>query len=286
MSDVSVEKIERCMIQELEAVGEETSAVIAARRMSSRRIGCLVVHANDPELPAPNIVGLISETDLVRKVMAQGHSASETTAAQIMASPLLTISQDRGMIDASHFMEQHGVRHLCVSNGEQIVGLISIRDIVKHFVYAKSGPIRDLDDVYRPLSVLMKKAIEKIDRDETVLAAAQQLTNKRIGALLVTEGSEEKGIVTERDLVQKVLARGQDPGQIQVGTVMTVPLINIDINRTVHDASDLMAEKGIRHLPVIENHKIVGILSVRDLIKMIAARDRPRFLRQNKGAKG
>ena len=62
---------------------------------------------------------------------------------------------------------------------------------------------------------------------------------------------------------------------------MTVPLINIDINRTVHDASDIMAEKGIRHLPVIENHKIVGILSVRDLIKMIAARDRPRFLRQN-----
>ncbi len=282
MSGVSTEKIERCMIRDLESVSEETSVVIAARRMSSRRIGCLVVHGNEEGQSAPTIIGLVSETDLIRKVMAQGHLASNTTAAQIMASPLLSIAPERTMLDASHYMEKHGVRHLCVSNGEQIVGLISIRDIVKHFVYAESGPIRDLDDVYRPLSVLMKKGIEKIDRDEPVLTAAKQMTNKRIGALLVTEGGDPKGIVTERDFVQKVLARGQDPGQIQVNTVMTVPLIKIDINRTVHDASDLMAEKGIRHLPVVENHKIVGILSVRDLIKMIAARDRPRFLRQNK----
>ena len=281
MSEVSTEKIERCMIRELEGVSIETSAVIVARRMSSRRIGCLVVHSNDESPSSANIVGLISETDLVRKVMAQGHPASSTTANKIMASPLLTIAPDRTMLDASHFMEKHGVRHLCVSAGEQIVGLISIRDIVKHFVYAETGPIRDLDDVYRPLSVLMKKTIEKIDRDQPVLEAAKQMTTKRIGALLVTEGGEAKGIVTERDLVQKILARGQDPDQIKVGTVMTVPLISIDINRTVHDASDLMAAKGIRHLPVMENHKIVGILSVRDLIKMIAARDRPRFLRQN-----
>ena len=61
---------------------------------------------------------------------------------------------------------------------------------------------------------------------------------------------------------------------------MTKILIGIDINRTVHDASDLMAEKWILHLLVIENATIVGILSVRDLIRMVALRDRPRLLRQ------
>ena len=75
------------MIRDLESVSQETSGVIAARRMSSRRIGCLVVHSNDEEGSTPNIVGLISETDLVRKVMAQGHPASSMTAAKIMASP-------------------------------------------------------------------------------------------------------------------------------------------------------------------------------------------------------
>ena len=61
---------------------------------------------------------------------------------------------------------------------------------------------------------------------------------------------------------------------------MNHPVIDIDINRTIHDASELMAEKGIRHLAVTEIHKIVGILSVRDLIRMISVRDRPRFLRE------
>ena len=184
------------------------------------------------------------------------------------------------MLDASHFMEKNGIRHICVSDGGKVVGLISIRDLVKHFVYAESGPIRDLDDVYRPLSVLMQKEIEKIDEQEMLMTAAKRMAEKRIGALLVTQAGLMTGIVTERDLVQKVLAQKQDPSQVRVGAVMTQPLIDIDINRTVHDASDLMAEKEIRHLPVTENHTIVGIVSVRDLIRMIAVKDRPRFLRQ------
>jgi signal-transduction protein with cAMP-binding, CBS, and nucleotidyltransferase domain len=74
------------------------------------------------------------------------------------------------------------------------------------------------------------------------------------------------------------MAQNQDLAQTRVGSVMTQTLIDIDINRTVHDASDLMAEKNIRHLPITENHAIVGILSVRDLMRMISVRDRPRFL--------
>ncbi len=61
---------------------------------------------------------------------------------------------------------------------------------------------------------------------------------------------------------------------------MNYPLIQIDINRTVRDASRLMAEGRIRHLPVTENNKVVGILSLRDLVKMLSVRDKPRFLRQ------
>lgn len=282
MSTGSADSIERYMTQILEAVGEEGSVITAASRMCSRQIGCLVVHAKGYDPQDPKIVGLVSESDLVRKVMASGLPPSTTSVAQVMASPLLTIPPDRSMLDASHFMEQNRIRHLCVSNGEQIVGLLSVRDLVKHFVSEESGPIRDLDDVFRPLSILMQKVIEKTDRDEQVSSAARHMADKRIGGLLVTEGGEIKGIVTERDLVQKVLAKDLDPNQVQVGTVMSEPLIKIDINRTVHDASDLMAEKGIRHLPITENHKIVGILSVRDLIRMISVRDRPRFLREKR----
>jgi signal-transduction protein with cAMP-binding, CBS, and nucleotidyltransferase domain len=276
----SRQTIGQCMQRDLESVSEDICAANAATLMAERRIGSLVVRSAGEGRQASKIIGLVSETDLIRQVMAKGETGEGTTVGQIMTTPLLSISSDQQMLDASHFMEKHGIRHLCVSEGTQIVGLISVRDLVKHFVYAEKGPIRDLDDVYRPLSVLMRREIEMIDREATLHTAARRMADKRIGALMVTQAGEIAGIVTERDLLHKCMARTQDPAQIRVSAVMTQRLIDIDINRTVHDASDLMAEKHIRHLPVMENRRIVGILSVRDLLKMISVRDRPRFLRQ------
>ena len=280
MSNLPSSAIEEFMQRDLELVGDTTTAVEAAALMAEKRIGCLVVQGEGPEVDQQPIVGLVSETDLVRKVMAADNPDVAIPMTTIMSSPLHTIAHDRPMLDASHTMEQHGVRHLCVAQGEEIVGLISIRDLVRYFVYAESGPIRELDNVYRPLSVLMQRTIETIDSDVSVKQAAQHMATKKVGALLVQQDGELKGIVTERDLVQKVLSEEKDANELTVKRVMNHPLIDIDINRTIHDASDLMAEKWIRHLPVTENRKIVGILSVRDLIRMIALRDRPRFLRQ------
>ncbi len=280
MSNLPQATINEFMQRNLEFVSETTPAVDAAIRMSEKRIGCLVVQGNYTPSDQQPIVGLVSETDLVRKVMASAHVEAHTSMTQIMSSPLQTIPSNKSMLDASHFMEQLGVRHLCVTEGDEIVGLISIRDLVRYFVYAQSGPIRDLDNVYRPLSVLMRTQIETIDSEAPVELAAQQMATKQIGALLVKQEQELKGIVTERDLIVKVLGQEEDAQTLKVKAIMNQPLINIDINRTVHDASDLMAEKWIRHLPITENGTIVGILSVRDLIRMVALRDRPRFLRQ------
>ncbi|WNM57464.1 CBS domain-containing protein [Candidatus Nitrospira allomarina] len=274
------ETIGHYMQRALQGVSEDTSVLNAVSLMAARRIGSLVVHPAGQESQRTKIIGLISETDLIRLVIAKDLNAAGTNVGQIMASPLLSIPSDRTMLDASHFMEKHGIRHLCVTEGEAVVGLISVRDLVKHFVYAEKGPIRDLDDVYRPLSVLMRRDIETIDREATLITVAQRMTDKRIGALMVTQAGEMVGIVTERDLIYKGMAQNRDLTQARAGSVMTQALIDIDINRTVHDASDLMAEKNIRHLPITENHAIVGILSVRDLMRMISVRDRPRFLNQ------
>ena len=280
MTDMPSASVSEFMEENLEMVSEETSIIEAAQKMTQQRIGCLVVQGQDSDSQNQSIIGLVSETDLVRRGMTGDSSEEQINVRQIMTSPLQTIESHRSMLDVSHIMERQGVRHLCVTNGEEIVGMISIRDLVRHFVYAESGPIRELDNVYRPLSVLMRTTIEQIAGEETVSVAATHMTQKQIGALLVTEQGQWVGIITERDLIQKVIAEEEDPQQIQTRSIMNKPLIGIDINRTVHDASDLMAEKWIRHLPVTENGKIVGILSVRDLIRMVALRDRPRFLRQ------
>lgn len=272
------ETIGHCMQRDLQGVTEDMCVANAANLMAARRIGCLLVYPAGQDSQDAKIIGLVSETDFIRQVMAKGLPAAGTMVGQIMTSPVHAISSERIMLDASHVMEKHGIRHLCVTTGGRVAGLISVRDLVKHFLYAEKGPIRDLDDVYRPLSVLMRREIETLDSDATLLAAAQRMAEKRIGALMVTHAGDMTGILTERDLLQRCLAANQDPSQLRAGSLMTQPLITIDINRTIHDASDLMAEKHIRHLLVTENRTIAGILSVRDLLKMISVRDRPQFL--------
>jgi len=259
----------------LEVVAQDTTAAVAAERLSARRIGCLLVESPDPKRGP---IGIMTETDLVRKVLAAGVDPMATMVDRIMVNPILTIDGARSMLDASQLMETHHVRHLCVEEGGEIVGIISVRDLVRSFVDAERGPICDLDKVYRPLSVLMATTFATIQSDASLRASAQLMRDKRMGSLLTIEAGEIVGIVTERDLVWKGLACHRDPDCTHVGAVMSSPLLDIDVNRTIRDASRAMAERAVRHLAVTENGKIVGVLSVRDLVKMVSIRDRPRFL--------
>ena len=267
------------MHRNLEVAPPDSTIVEAALRMREKSLGSLLVVPIDEEGRLSNRSGIVTETDLIRKVLATGLDASLTRVDRIMTSPLLTIAPDRPMLDASHLMETNHVRYLCVAVEENIIGVISVRDLVRYFVDSEGGPIRDLDNVYRPLSVLMHTRMETIASERTVLEAAQTMAEKRIGSLLVLKAGNIVGIVTETDLVRKVIAARLTTRSTSVGVVMNAPLIQIDINHTVRDASRLMAEKRIRHLAVSEDHKVVGLLSVRDLVKMVSVRDKPRFLR-------
>ena len=269
----------RSMHGSVEVVPEDTMVVDVVERMAVRAIGSVVVESAIPK-KGPRIAGIVTERDVVRRVLAKEGDPARMTAADVMVAPLLTIAPDRPMMEACHLMEAMRARHLCVSEGDEIVGLISVRDLVRHFIDQEQGPVHDLEDVYHPLGVLMQKAMIMTDSEGTVLSTAQQMAEKQVGALLVTEADELVGIVTESDLVRKVVARGGDSRTIRVRAIMSSPLLKIDINRTVRDASGLMALHRVRHLAVLDRHKVVGILSVRDLVRMVSVRDRPRFLRQ------
>ena len=267
------------MHRNLETVLPGSTIVTVAERMREKSLGSLLVESDDEGGRISVRSGIVTETDLIRRVLAKGIDPALTIVDQIVSSPLLTIAPTRPMLDASHLMEANHIRHLCVSDKNDIVGIISMRDLARHFVDSEGGPVRDLDNVFRPLSVLMRTTMETIASERTVLEAAQVMAEKRIGSLLVLEAEKIAGIVTETDLVRKVIAAGLSSSNTSVRAVMTYPLIQIDINRTVRDASRLMAEARIRHLAVTEDNKVVGLLSVRDLVKIVSVRDKPRFLR-------
>jgi len=119
----------------------------------------------------------------------------------------------------------------------------------------------------RPLAVMMNRTIRSISTEATLLEAAKLMRQGRVGALMVEENGQYVGVVSETDLVRKAMAEGRDPYRDKVRGIMSSPIITIDIDRPASDASDIMGERGIRHLGVTDGGKIVGVISVRDLLR-------------------
>ena len=105
-------------------IERDTDAQTAARIMRDRGIGSLFV-TNGKE-----IVGILTDTDMVRRVVASGVDTRKTTAEQIMSAPIVMIEEDKTVLDANDLMAKTHVRHLGVTQGGQLVGMISVRDIV------------------------------------------------------------------------------------------------------------------------------------------------------------
>jgi CBS domain-containing protein len=119
------------------------------------------------------------------------------------------------------------------------------------------------------ISEIMTKAAVADAADDTLAEAAAKMWTQQTGSLLVMEGDRMVGIVTERDLL-KAVATGQDPNKIALKDVMTTEVITIGPQTRLKEAAKLMATKWIRHLPVVEGEKVVGIISQRDLTGMLA----------------
>jgi CBS domain-containing protein len=119
----------------------------------------------------------------------------------------------------------------------------------------------------RPLAVMMRRTLRTISPDITLLEAAKLMRDTKVGALLVQEAGRYSGIVSESDLVRKGMAESCQAQETLVRAVMSSPLLSIEFTSSAHEASEKMAEHGIRHLAIAEEGQIVGMISVRDLLR-------------------
>jgi CBS domain-containing protein len=113
------------------------------------------------------------------------------------------------------------------------------------------------------------KSIWSIGPNEPVLHAIRLMSDKQIGALPVMDGEQLLGIVSERDYARKVILMGRSSAETPVSQIMTTPVLTISPDDTVHRCMELMTEKRIRHLPVVEKNKVVGMISIGDLVKAV-----------------
>jgi len=122
---------------------------------------------------------------------------------------------------------------------------------------------------YDPVSQVMSWPVATIDSDATLEEAAEALAADNIGVLLVIHHGRLAGLVSERDIVVHVAA-GSNLSHLNVGDVMAGDLVTTPPDTSIVQAARLMSEADVRHLPVLQDHLIAGIVSIRDLVPVLA----------------
>lgn len=123
-----------------------------------------------------------------------------------------------------------------------------------------------------PVNALLRHkqtTIWSIQPDASVYDAIELMSNKSIGALLVKEEGRLAGIITERDYARKVILQGRSSKDTAVHEIMTTSVLTVEPDETIDECMRLMTRHHIRHLPVMRNGDVIGILSIGDLVKWI-----------------
>lgn len=117
-------------------------------------------------------------------------------------------------------------------------------------------------------AVVAAREVYFVRQEQTVREAARYMTERRVGAVAVLDGTRLAGILSERDVMGRVVAKGLDPDAIRVADVMTKELVVARVDESHDDGLRKMKQAGCRHLPVVEADRFVGLASLRDLMQV------------------
>lgn len=114
---------------------------------------------------------------------------------------------------------------------------------------------------------IMSRNVKTVRPDDTALDAVRKMNKFRIGSVIVVNSGRPVGIITERNILQKIVEPRHDPATIKAKDIMTRPLITIDPHTAIDEAAKIMATKTIKTLPVVEKDKILGIITSSDIVR-------------------
>jgi len=119
-----------------------------------------------------------------------------------------------------------------------------------------------------------RKALFSITPAAAVLEAIRAMAEHRVGALLVMEGGALIGILSERDYARKVILMGRSSADTPVRTIMSAPVLTVSPEDSVNHCMQLMTDRHVRHLPAVEGGRVIGMVSIGDLVKAVIAEQR------------
>jgi len=231
-----------------------TSMADAAKTMGERHIGSLIV------VKYGTPIAIVTERDLLSKVLADGLDLETTPVEQVMSYPLIKICPASEIREAARTMI-HRKGRLAVFECGKMDGIITASDLIREMPDAPETSLK--------VDEFMTSEIVTVEETETVATVSCIMGSKRIGSVIVTRNGKPSGIFTERDLLSKFLMQGRML-DTPVGTVCTSPLKTAPSGISIHEAARTMATQHVRRLPLIKKKQLAGIITARDLVEAYA----------------
>lgn len=232
----------------------EASLQEAARMMGENHIGSLVV------MKYKTPVGIVTERDLLSKVITYGLFLRDQKVEKTMSYPLVGVSLTANIKEVAQLMISKKSR-LAVFDAGTLVGIITASDLIKS--------LPDVPETELKVDDFMTKNVVTADEETPVISIAKTMGSQRIGSVIITCEGELSGIFTERDLLTNFLAKGKTL-YVKVEPECSQPLTVIPAGTSVHKAAATMALKHIRRLPIVRDDKLIGIITARDLVEAYA----------------
>jgi len=242
------------MSQDVVTTTPEVLLQDAAKIMGEKHIGSLIV------MKYKTPVGIVTERDLLSKVLAFGLFIGDEKVEDVMSYPLFGVSLTSKIKEVAQRMISTKAR-LAVFDAGKLVGIITASDLIKS--------LPDVPETEVKVDNFMTKDVITADEATPVINIAKTLGEKRIGSVIITRKGEPFGIFTERDLLTNFFATGKSL-YTGVGPLSSHPLIVVPAGTSVHRTAATMALKHIRRLPIVRDDKLVGIITARDLVEAYA----------------
>lgn len=237
------------------SVSADTPVSEAIRTMRSENISCIVVlEENKP-------IGIFTERNVVQVVAEQGPEFNNRKIREFMSSPVLTAHKDVEVHVAYNMLLTRRIRRLVAVDDEgHAVGVVTQSNMIEHLGYEYFIEIKKV-------SQIMTKVLATASRDTPVSEVLKDMARDSLSCIIVAEGDRPVGILTERDVANILVDRG-DIWRLKIEEVMSSPVQTLLQQTAVHDAAKVMQKENIRRVVVVdEEGKIAGLITQSDIVK-------------------
>ena len=242
------------MSKDVATISSEEIVISAAKIMSDKKISCLVI------MDSGKVAGIVTETDVLRRVGNKSKNIYQTKLGQIMSSPVESVTSEVSVLEASKIMGRKHIKRLPVTEGGKLAGIVTQTDLVR--ALTSYG-------LWRDVSEIMSRNVAGVQKDASVAEAAEIMTSRGISCILVMDGDTVAGVLTEKDLLGRVVALQKDPARTKMKEVMSSLVTSVPCTLSVFSASKLMEELNIRRLVVTKDKRLCGVVTQTDIFMAV-----------------